>query len=146
MAEKDRVRTEQFRFTLLPEENAMLTKNAFEYGLSKSEYLRKLILAESLSGKQWHMDRDQAKQLIYEVNRIGNNVNQIAYNTNVVRFSSNKDWGELQTKYFELMTLFCQFALRENGEEKHWYKKILELMPKDDSDGSSTDSDLKDIP
>ena len=68
MAEKDRVRTEQFRFTLLPEENAMLTKNAFEYGLSKSEYLRKLILAESLTGKQWHMDRDQAKQLIYEVN------------------------------------------------------------------------------
>ena len=124
MAEKDRVRTEQFRFTLLPEENAMLTKNAFEYGLSKSEYLRKLILAESLTGKQWHMDRDQAKQLIYEVNRIGNNVNQI---------SSNKDWGELQTKYFELMTLFCQFALRENGEEKLWYKKILELMPKDDS-------------
>ena len=124
MAEKDRVRTEQFRFTLLPEENAMLTKNAFEYGLSKSEYLRKLILAESLTGKQWHMDRDQAKQLIYEVNRIGNNVNQIAY---------NKDWGELQTKYFELMTLFCQFALRENGEEKLWYKKILELMPKDDS-------------
>ena len=47
MAEKDRVRTEQFRFTLLPEEDAMLTKNAFEYGLSKSEYLRKLILAES---------------------------------------------------------------------------------------------------
>ena len=35
--------------------NAMLTKNAFEYGLSKSEYLRKLILAESLAGKQWHM-------------------------------------------------------------------------------------------
>ena len=68
--------------------------------------------------KQWHMDRDQAKQLIYEVNRIGNNINQIAYNTNVVRFSSNKDWGELQTKYFELMTLFCQFALRENGEKK----------------------------
>lgn len=89
MAEKDRVRTEQFRFTLLPEENAMLTKNAFEYGLSKSEYLRKLILAESLTGKQWHMDRDQAKQLIYEVNRIGNNVNQIAYNTNAVRFSSS---------------------------------------------------------
>ena len=27
MAEKDRVRTKQFRFTLLPEENAMLTKN-----------------------------------------------------------------------------------------------------------------------
>ena len=35
MAEKDRVRTEQFRFTLLPEENAMLTKNAFEYGLGQ---------------------------------------------------------------------------------------------------------------
>ena len=122
MAEKDRVRTKQFRFTLLPEENAMLTKNAFEYGLSK--YLRKLILAESLAGKQWHMDGDQAKQLIYEVNRIGNNVNQIAYNTNVVRFSSNKDWGELQAKYFELMTLFFQFALRENGEESSGIKRF----------------------
>ena len=124
MAKKDRVRTKQFRFTLLPEENAMLTKNAFEYGLSKSKYLRKLILAESLAGKQWHMDGDQAKQLIYEVNRIGNNVNQIAYNTNVVRFSSNKDWGELQAKYFELMTLFCQFALRENGEESSGIKRF----------------------
>ena len=124
MAEKDRVRTKQFRFTLLPEENAMLTKNAFEYGLTKSKYLRKLILAESLAGKQWHMDGDQAKQLIYEVNRIGNNVNQIAYNTNVVRFSSNKDWGELQAKYFELMTLFCQFALRENGEESSGIKRF----------------------
>lgn len=124
MAEKDRVRTKQFRFTLLPEENAMLTKNAFEYGLSKSKYLRKLILAESFAGKQWHMDGDQAKQLIYEVNRIGNNVNQIAYNTNVVRFSSNKDWGELQAKYFELMTLFFQFALRENGEESSGIKRF----------------------
>ena len=66
MAEKDRVRTKQFRFTLLPEENAMLTKNAFEYGLSKSKYLRKLILAESLAGKQWHMGSDQAKQLKYD--------------------------------------------------------------------------------
>ena len=124
MAEKDRVRTKQFRFTLLPEENAMLTKNAFEYGLSKSKYLRKLILAESLAGKQWHMDGDQAKQMIYEVNRIGNNVNQIAYNTNVVRFSSNKDWGELHAKYFELMTLFFQFALRENGEESSGIKRF----------------------
>ena len=31
MAEKDRVRIKQFRFTLLPEENAMLTKNK-KYG------------------------------------------------------------------------------------------------------------------
>ena len=62
MAEKDRVRTEQFRFTLLPEENAMLTKNAFEYGLSKADYLRKLILAEALTGKQWHMMRRQCLQ------------------------------------------------------------------------------------
>ena len=26
-----------------------------------------------------------------------------------------------------------QFTLRENGEEKHWCKKILEQMPEDDS-------------
>lgn len=134
MAEKDRVRTEQFRFTLLPEENAMLTKNAFEYGLSKAEYLRKLILAEALTNSMhWHMDRDQAKQLIYEANHIGNNVNQVAYNTNVKRFASNADWEELRKNYFKLITLFCQFALREIGEENRWYKKILDLMPEGDS-------------
>ena len=104
MAEKDRVRTEQFRFTLLPEENAMLTKNAFEYGLSKADYLRKLILAEALTGKQWHMDRDQAKQLIYEVNRIGNNVNQIAYNTNAVRSHQGQGFA----------TLFAPFRYHQN--------------------------------
>lgn len=82
MGNESRIRTEKYLLTLLPEESAMLTKNAYEYGMSKAEYLRKLILAESLSGKQWHMDREQAKELIYEVNRIGNNVNQIAYNTN----------------------------------------------------------------
>ena len=86
MAEKDRVRTEQFRFTLLPEENAMLTKNAFEYGLSKSEYLRKLILAESLTGKQWHMDRDQAKQLIYEVKLL---ITQMLFDFLLIRIGEN---------------------------------------------------------
>lgn len=64
MGNEHRMRTEKSLLTLFPEENAMLTKNAFEYGLSKADYLRKLILAEALTGKQWHINRDQAKQLI----------------------------------------------------------------------------------
>lgn len=130
MGNESRVRTEKYLLTLLPEESAMLTKNAYEYGMSKAEYLRKLILAESLSGKQWHMDKEQAKELIYEVNRIGNNVNQIAYNTNVKRFASNADWAELQKNYHKLMALFCQFALREVGEEKQWLQQIYTLSNK----------------
>lgn len=130
MGNESRIRTEKYLLTLLPEESAMLTKNAYEYGMSKAEYLRKLILAESLSGKQWHMDREQAKELIYEVNRIGNNVNQIAYNTNVKRFASNQDWEELRTDYFKLITLFCQFAIREVGEENEWLQQIYTLLNK----------------
>ncbi len=130
MGNESRVRTEKYLLTLLPEESAMLTKNAYEYGMSKAEYLRKLILAESLSGKQWHMDKEQAKELIYEVNRIGNNVNQIAYNTNVKRFASNADWAELQENYHKLMAHICQFALREVGEEKEWLQQIYTLSNK----------------
>lgn len=130
MGNESRVRTEKYLLTLLPEESAMLTKNAYEYGMSKAEYLRKLILAESLSGKQWHMDRELAKELICEVNRIGNNVNQIAYNTNVKRFASNPDWEELRTDYFKLITLFCQFAIREVGEENQWLQQIYTLLNK----------------
>ena len=77
MAEKHRIRTDQFRFTLLPEESAMLTKNAFELGLSKADYLRKIILYGSIIGQHPVMDKEQGRQLLYEVNRIGNNINQI---------------------------------------------------------------------
>lgn len=66
----------------------MLAKRLLSMAYRNRNILRKLILAEVLTGKQWQMDRDQAKQLIYEVNRIGNNVNQITYSTNVKRFWS----------------------------------------------------------
>lgn len=66
----------------------MLAKRLLSMAYRNRNILRKLILVEALTGNQWQMDRDQAKQLIYEVNRIGNNVNQITYNTNVKRFWS----------------------------------------------------------
>lgn len=131
MGEEHRMRTIKYSIFLFPEEKAMLTKNAYEYGLSKADYLRKLILAEAITGHHWYMEKEQAKELIHAVNMIGNNINQIAYNTNVHRFASNADWADLKSKYFDLLVLFCEFAKRETGNEELWYEKVSILSPKD---------------
>lgn len=48
MANGNRIRTEKYLLTLLPEERALLEKNSFELGLSKADYLRKIILYGSI--------------------------------------------------------------------------------------------------
>ena len=130
MAEKDRIRTEQFRFTLLPEESAMLTKNAFEHGLSKADYLRKMILLDSVLENFWTMDKEQGKELLYELNRIGNNINQIAYNTNSQRYASGKDWQELEKSYYELLSVLGKIPFLQKGEIEEWQQQIFTLLHK----------------
>ena len=128
MAEKDRIRTEQFRFTLLPEESAMLTKNAFEHGLSKADYLRKMILLDSVLESFWTMDKEQGKELLYEVNRIGNNINQIAYNTNSQKYASGKDWEALEKSYYELLSILGKIPFLQKGEIEEWQQQIFTLL------------------
>jgi hypothetical protein len=95
VANGNRIRTEKYLLTLLPEEKALLEKNAFELHLSKADYLRKIILYGSIVGQHPVIDKATGEKLLYEVNRIGNNINQIAYNTNARRYASDLDWREI---------------------------------------------------
>ena len=130
MADENRLRREQLRVWLVEEEKQMLIKNAYEHNLSQSEYIRKLIIADSIVGRQWTMDKDIGKQLLYELNRIGNNINQIAYNTNVKAFASHHDWMQLKDDYFKLLELIGKFPFLDEEGRAAWQQQIFTLLQK----------------
>ena len=124
VAEKDRVRTDQFLLRLLPEEKAMLEKNAHELGLSKADYLRKVILYGSVIGQHPVMDKEQGRELLFEVNRIGNNINQIAYRSNVKRYTSNADWQEVKKECLDILLLLGRLVHMDREEVEEWQQQI----------------------
>jgi len=130
VAEKDRIRTDRYLLTLLPEEKALLEKNAYELGLTQAEYLRKLIMYGGMVGRQWTMDKEQGERLVYEVNKIGTNVNQIAYNTNAQTFARHQDWEDLKKDFIELLNLIGEFPFLDKEGQEEWQQHIFTLLRK----------------
>ena len=128
MAEKDRIRTERYLLTLLPEEKALLEKNAFELGLSKADYLRKIILYGSIVGQHPVIDKETGEKLLYEVNRIGNNINQIAYNTNAKMHTSGADWREVKKDAFAILELLGGLIEMDRSEWEEWQQRVYTLL------------------
>ena len=62
------------------------------------------------------MERDQADHLVYEINRIGNNINQIAYNTNAKLYADNPDWAELKREFFNLLDMIGEIPFLEEND------------------------------
>ena len=130
MAEKDRIRTHKVNVWLLDEEKALLQKQAYELGLSQSDYLRKLILYGGMFTSHFSMDKEQANKLLYELNRIGNNINQIAYNTNAKTFAAKGDWVELKKNYFKLLELVGTLPFLDKEAQEEWLTQVYTLLPK----------------
>lgn len=67
-------------------EQKHIDKQSGKYGIKRSEYIRRLIEQDmgriNLSDMKTQETLLQRKELIYEINRIGNNVNQVAKNVN----------------------------------------------------------------
>lgn len=124
MAEKDRLRTEQFLLRMFPEEKAMLEKNSFELGLSKADYLRKLILYGEVIGQHPVIDKEQGRELLYEVNRIGNNINQIAYRSNARKFATADDWREVRSECMGILLLLGKLIHMDRSEFEEWQQQI----------------------
>lgn len=72
MAEK-RLRNEQIRLRLTKEEEKVLDEKTSKAGLSRNEFLRRLILGEQVYKRK---EKD-FKNYAYQVNRVGNNLNQL---------------------------------------------------------------------
>lgn len=105
MTDVCRVRARYFQIRLLDEELAMLEAKASEAGMSKSEYVRNIIMFAPRHMAGTRSDSELSK-LRYELNRIGNNINQIAF---VANGKKSVDAGELEALLFNYHLILAQY-------------------------------------
>ncbi|MFC5647691.1 plasmid mobilization relaxosome protein MobC [Paenibacillus solisilvae] len=84
---KNRYRNKEVKFFVTGHEMEMIDKKAAIAELDRSKYLRKM----ALEGYIIKQDFSQVEQLVYEVNKIGNNINQVARRANEVEYVSLDD-------------------------------------------------------
>lgn len=101
MAEIHRKRTRKFTVHLLDEELAILDAKADETGLSKSEYIRNMILYGA-PHRITNVSPEDTRKFLFEMNRIGNNLNQIAAYVNSAKKVDSDDIMGLRTLFEEL--------------------------------------------
>lgn len=108
MSEKTGDKTDTISIRITPELNDYLDHMKEVYGISKSEFCRKIIKS-SLEGEKFTIESKESfllrKQLVYEVNAIGKNVNQIVHNFNS-EFYNEFEKKKLFALLNKLMELF----------------------------------------
>lgn len=75
---KKRFRDKEVKFFVTENELEMIDQKAAVAELDRSKYLRKM----AIEGYIIKRDFSQVEQLVYEINRIGNNINQVARHAN----------------------------------------------------------------
>jgi len=122
MGEQHRYRTARLEMRLFPEEMEILEKKAAKHGMNKTEYLRDLILFGGVrETKREILSDENFKKLLYELNRIGNNINQIAYNSNLKKSTGREEIKALSESYDTLLQLYSDTFLYPEGEGKKDY-------------------------
>lgn len=96
-----RIRDKAIKVMCTEPEKLKIEKLAFENNMNISGYMRKM----ALEGCIINVDFSELKQLIYEINRIGNNVNQIAYLANQDHAVHAGDIVEVQKQIDMIWTL-----------------------------------------
>lgn len=97
-----RQRERRLNLYLFDEEYAILDAKADELQMSKSEYVRNIILFGTAFPKTVFND-EIGQKLIYEINRIGNNLNQITLKVNTYNNFDDTNYKELYHLYMELL-------------------------------------------
>lgn len=121
MNTKKRYRNNRFELRLFDEEVEILEDKAKAQGLSKTEYIREIILySEVKESKRNILSDANFMKLLYEINRIGNNINQIAYNSNLIKSTGKQEIKELKLQYENLLQLYTDTFVFQ-GEEKDGY-------------------------
>lgn len=95
-----RTRNKQIVFNLNNKEYEHFQNQLVISGLTKSKYLRRLILQQNIKPR---LPKEYAK-VVYEISKIGSNINQIAHRSNASRFLSQEDAKTaklLMQKYWE---------------------------------------------
>lgn len=96
------------------EQLAYVMEQCEKYGVNYSVYVRRLLDRERGKAEQGQTQEEylQRKQLLYEINRIGNNINQIVKNANMHFYSDME-----KKKLFAMMTKLMHMMEREEKED-----------------------------
>lgn len=84
---KKRYRDKEAKFFVTEREMETIDQKAAVAELDRSKYLRRM----ALDGYIIKRDYTQVEQLVYEVNKIGNNINQVARRANEMEYVSLDD-------------------------------------------------------
>lgn len=115
MKKANRGRIKQINVRLFDEEWNILEYKAGLAEKSKSDFLRDLILLSSVGSKSILTD-EKFNRLLYEINRIGNNINQIAYNANLKKSTGREEIYGLREQYSSLLSLYEDTFLYPESE------------------------------
>lgn len=119
MAQKrNRGRSKAVYVRLFQEEWNILEKKARLIGKTKSDYLRDIILLGEVKEKPVWQD-ENFKRLLYEINKIGNNLNQISYNSNLKKSTGREEIYALREQYESLLSLYEDTFLYPESEVKN---------------------------
>ncbi|BAL01884.1 hypothetical protein OBV_p-00290 (plasmid) [Oscillibacter valericigenes Sjm18-20] len=108
MEEKNRKRKRKLNVYLLDEELAILEAKADEAELTKSDYIRNMILFGA-AHERTVFSKSIGEKIEYELNRIGNNINQVAVRANSNKTIDERDFLSLYDNYMELLAECDQF-------------------------------------
>ena len=97
---------------LMPKEAQQLSEKAKNAGMCEAEYLRLLITQKPNDYPEIRM---LLKELINEVNAIGNNINQITRNYNSKLY--REEDRELLTAYMKKLNLLVKEAVKKVGNQ-----------------------------
>jgi len=116
MGEANRKRTRKLNVYLLDEELAIFDAKADEAEMSKSAFIRNMIMFGEVHERTMFSKKD-TEALLYEVNRIGNNINQIAFRANSNKTIDERDFQNMYDNYMELLSVYDKFMRgKSNGD------------------------------
>lgn len=102
---KKRFRDKEIKFFVTEAELQFIDQKAQVAELNRSSYIRKM----ALEGYILKQDFSYVEKLVYEVNKIGNNINQIAYKANSMEYLSTEDLKYLQKRLDEIYSRISLF-------------------------------------
>ena len=108
----NRSRKRQVIIRLSDEEYDLFSLKAEEAEITKSQYVRNMILY-GFAHKRTVFSADAERKLRFELNRIGNNINQIALRVNTNKQLFSEDLRILQDEYNDLLDLYQKIFKEE---------------------------------
>ena len=114
--QKNRIRTCNFSMRLSELDAAMLDAKKDEYGMTRSEYLRNLILFAPTCERPRYFC-NCIESMLSDINRIGEQINEVAHNVNSRKTIVASDIAILMEQFTELLAVYDTYVRIEKDKD-----------------------------